>query len=81
MDSDKKKEYNKAYYTKHKDKIKQYLATKVECEICKRTVSKNHLQIHLGSNICKKWATKTLLISKIKDDIHKSFVENNQIKV
>ena len=46
-------EYNKAYYEKNKDKIKDTLKNKCICSLCGRTVSHQRLNSHKLTSICK----------------------------
>ncbi len=45
-----KKEYNKIYYEKNKEKHLNYLTEKIECEICNVSVSRTNLSSHKKSN-------------------------------
>ena len=42
MDIQERKQYNAVYYSLHRDRILNYLCTKVECQFCTRTVIKNN---------------------------------------
>jgi hypothetical protein len=46
-------EYNKAYYEKNKDKIKDTLKEKCICSLCGRIVSHQRLNSHKLTSICK----------------------------
>jgi len=46
-------EYNKAYYEKNKDKIKNTLKEKCWCPLCGRMVSYQRLNNHKLTSICK----------------------------
>ena len=49
------KEYNQAYYKKHREDINNKLQTKVKCQKCDRKVSYQWLSRHQDSTICKKF--------------------------
>jgi hypothetical protein len=46
MNQDQRRLYNKSYYATNKDKILNDLCSKVECELCGRTVIKNNIKKH-----------------------------------
>jgi len=52
MDSEKRKQYNKIYYETNKDKILEKLTSKITCQICNRTVSRNNYNKHITLSIC-----------------------------
>lgn len=49
--AEKKSEYNKRYFEKHKDQLKEKAKDVVECEICKKFVSRGALYQHRQSKI------------------------------
>jgi hypothetical protein len=48
-----RKEYNKIYYANKKKEICEKLFTKVECDLCGRSVTHQNLPKHKKSNYCK----------------------------
>ena len=56
MNPEQRKQYNKDYYTKNKDKILKTALTKQKCDFCDRMVIKNNMLIHQKLNICKRKA-------------------------
>ena len=42
----KKQQYNKTYYEKHKEKVKQYNYEKINCIVCNRNISRCVLRRH-----------------------------------
>jgi hypothetical protein len=63
MDSEKRKIYNKEYYLKNRDKTLIKAKERVQCECCKRYVSKNRLITHLDTNLC---VNEQMKLNKIK---------------
>lgn len=47
-------EYNKKYYESNKDRIKEMMTQKIECEVCKKMVSKCNLPKHQRTEKCQK---------------------------
>ena len=43
MNSEERKNYNKAYYQSHREQILKVACEKVECEFCKRKVIKSNI--------------------------------------
>ena len=54
MDKDQKSEYNKAYYHKNLENIKQKYHIPIECEFCKKMISKKNMKVHQKSNYCQR---------------------------
>lgn len=54
-------DYNKKYYENNKDRIKEMMAKKVQCEVCKKMISKCNLPKHQRSEKCQK-------VNKMKQD-------------
>ena len=52
------KQYNKSYYEINKKRIIDNLNQKIECENCKRCVSKTNLLKHKKTQLCKRWNKK-----------------------
>ena len=48
------KEYQKEYYEKNKDKIKQAVKSQVSCDICDKTMSRCNYYSHIKTKIHKK---------------------------
>ena len=48
-----RKEYNKLYYSKNKDRVLSMLKKKVTCELCNRSVSHQNLKKHMQTEYCK----------------------------
>ena len=63
-------EYNKAYYEKNKDKIKDALKTKCVCELCGREVSHQRMVAHKTTGVCIK-NRKTSDIDMLKEQVEK----------
>ena len=64
MDKEERKQYNKVYYSLHRERILSYLCEKVSCEYCGRCVIRNNLAKHEKSNMCKKTRERNLELSK-----------------
>ena len=60
---EKQKEYCKRYYESNKDKVIAQQSEKIECNICKSLISRNKINRHQQTDICKKKAS--LLIDKV----------------
>ena len=60
MDKEERKQYNKIYYSLHRERILSYLCEKVSCEYCGRCVIKNNLVKHQKSEICKRHRERVL---------------------
>ena len=69
MDNETRKNYNKQYYEKNKNKILEKLTSKVNCEFCNRQVSFANLQKHYVLPICKATQLKNNYISERKNNI------------
>ena len=69
MDQEMRKNYNKQYYEKNKNKILEKLTSKVNCEFCNRTVSYANLAKHYVLPICKATQDKNRYISERKTNI------------
>lgn len=54
VDPEKRKEYNKTYYSKKKEDIAKKLYEKKECPHCHRMVNHQYLPRHMKSSICAK---------------------------
>lgn len=50
---DRLKNYNHNYYVKNKDKLKKYYKQYIQCELCKRFITRQGIKIHKQSNYCK----------------------------
>ena len=50
--SDSEKSYNKEYYEKNKQRIKEQLLKKVQCSLCNREVNHQNLPRHKKSKLC-----------------------------
>ena len=48
-----RKEYNRKYYKEKKKDICDKLFTKIECELCGRSVTHQNMPKHKKSNYCK----------------------------
>lgn len=66
MDKEKRKQYNKVYYSVNKDRILADLCQKVQCEYCGRTVIKNNILTHEKSEICRRHRERRLELLKFK---------------
>jgi hypothetical protein len=64
MDVEIRKQYNKSYYQKNREKLLENACKKVECEFCKRTVSNVNLLKHYTLPICKR---KAELLKALKE--------------
>lgn len=60
--------YNKTYYENNKDRIKEMMTKKIECEVCKKMVSKCNLPKHQRTEKCQK-VNKNKQESKYSDKI------------
>ena len=69
MDNETRKNYNKQYYEKNKNKILEKLTSKVNCEFCSRQVSFANLQKYYLLKICKATQDKNKYISERKNNI------------
>ena len=52
MDKEQRKLYNKTYYANNKVTILRDLCSKVQCELCGRTVIKNNIKKHYETELC-----------------------------
>ena len=50
---EKRKDYNKKYYEKNRQKVIDYMCEKIECTFCKRKVCRNFYDQHKQTAICK----------------------------
>ncbi len=50
METFNKKEYNKLWYEKNKEKHLKNMREKVECEICKCQINKSQVAVHKNTN-------------------------------
>jgi hypothetical protein len=64
MDKEERKQYNKVYYSLHRERILSYLCEKVSCDYCGRCVIKNNLVKHQKSDICKRHRERLLELNK-----------------
>ena len=78
MNNEQRKQYNKDYYIKNKEKILKNALTKQTCKFCNRSIIKNNMHIHQSLNICKRTADHNALLKKRKEDT-KIFVNELQI--
>ena len=53
----KQKEYCKRYYESNKDKVIAQQSEKIECNICKSLITRNKMNRHQQTDICKKKAS------------------------
>lgn len=85
MTVEQRQEYNKKYYSEHKESIINDLCQKVKCDRCQSEVTKARLGKHKMSKICSKRATdlfSTLeflnnILNKRKQDQENMNMENN----
>lgn len=73
MDKEERKQYNKVYYSLHRERILSYLCEKVSCDYCGRCVIRNNLAKHEKSNMCKRTRERNLELSKwnlLKQNYH-----------
>jgi uncharacterized paraquat-inducible protein A len=49
-----KKIKNAKYYLQNKEKILQHLGEKIECEYCKKMITKPHIEKHQQTGKCQK---------------------------
>lgn len=54
MNSEKRKEYNHAYYTRNKEEIYEKNHVKVQCEYCKKEITSQMLSRHQKRTSCLK---------------------------
>lgn len=64
MDKEERKQYNKVYYSLHRERILSYLCEKVNCDYCGRCVIRNNLAKHEKSEICKRTREKIIELNK-----------------
>ena len=62
MEQQKRIEYNKQYYQKHKEAILDKATTKITCQFCNRVVSNNNLQKHYTLPICTNTQSKNKIL-------------------
>jgi hypothetical protein len=74
MDKDERKEYNKVYYSLHRERILSYLCEKVNCDYCGRSVIRNNLAKHEKSDICKRTRERILERNKWRGELAVSIV-------
>ena len=70
MNQEQRKQYNKDYYIKNKDKILKTALTKIKCEFCDRMVIKNNMLIHQKLNICKRKAEQKAQHKKRNEELN-----------
>jgi hypothetical protein len=70
MNQEQRKQYNKDYYSKNKDKILKTALTKQKCEFCDRMVIKNNIHIHQKLNICKRKAEQKAQQQKRNEELN-----------
>ncbi len=63
MDKESRQSYNKNYSENNKTMILEKLKSKINCEVCNRTVSFCNLQKHYTLPICKTTQDKNKYIS------------------
>ena len=66
MDKEERKQYNKVYYSLHRERILSYLCEKVNCDYCGRCVIRNNLAKHEKSEICKRTRDRILELNNWK---------------
>jgi hypothetical protein len=73
-----RKEYNKIYYEKNKDKIISKILTKVTCPHCNRKVNHQNLYKHSLTSICRNYSQ---LINRVQLDNKQLEILKNEIKI
>lgn len=68
------KEYNTTYYKKNKTKIISQLCEKVECGICGRRITKNRLNLHKSTALCKNTLEQKIRDEKIINSVKLNFI-------
>ncbi len=68
-------EYHKLYYKKNKEKIQEYLMTKIQCPKCMKSVCRGYYPKHQNTLICQRR-------QKLNEDVDftRNFVDSNQTK-
>lgn len=74
MDKEDRKQYNKVYYSLHRERILSYLCEKINCDYCGRCVIRNNLAKHEKSEICKRTREKILELNKWRGELAVSVV-------
>jgi len=70
MTNEERKEYNEKYYADNKKRIAILLATKIECPLCSKLISKSNLERHkIGKSCQKNRSIKITELSIMKDQI------------
>ena len=69
MDKEERKQYNKVYYSLHRERILSYLCEKVNCDYCGRCVIRNNLAKHEKSEICKRTREKIIELNKWRGEL------------
>jgi hypothetical protein len=69
MDKEERKQYNKVYYSLHRERILSYLCEKVNCDYCGRCVIRNNLAKHEKSEICKRTRDKIMELNKWRGEL------------
>lgn len=49
-----RKLYNQNYYNDNKNNILRMHSSKVECPMCKKSLRRQYIPLHIGNKICKK---------------------------
>jgi hypothetical protein len=81
MTNEDRKIYNEKYYAENKKRIAILLATKSECPLCSKLISKSNLERHKIGNSCQKnRSIKTTVISEMKEQLEKLSNEIEKIK-
>ena len=63
MNSEDRKNYNKHYYQQNRVNTLQKACEPVNCPCCNRIVTKNRLNVHLKTKLCKKTQLETKYIT------------------
>ena len=63
MNSEDRKNYNKHYYQQNRVNTLNKACAPVTCPCCDRVVTKNRLNVHLKTKLCKKTQAETKYIT------------------
>ena len=80
-----KKQYNKTFYEKHKERLIADSCQRVECPLCCKMVTKKGLKNHKETKLCKKIRTKNKYEEWLKNEESlfndvKNHKDNNKIQ-
>ena len=71
-----RKEYNKNYYQQNRVNALEKACAPVSCPCCNRIVTKNRLNVHLKTKLCKKTQSETKYITDRINNVLEEMKQN-----